>query len=376
MSRNNQPGTHLGPGAASENVLSCSERVLPHGFAGQTAGASAEPFNKQRLTWLLFAAVVALLLPFYQHVFYFLGYGGARIRYYGIIRDQDHHPVAGARVEATAYAHPLINIPFAGGDIVRRVHAESNTLGRFTIDGGIGYGLNWNEPMRRGYLIATPSPSFLHFTVRTAPGAFRPNPRRPVLIPAWRMGPKPRLLHWGGDIFFRKPSATTLDLLRCSQRSGRRDVGDLVVAVTAPPRPLALKKCFFAVRISVLDGGLQRTQAVFPFKAPKAGYRKMVLLYVFYNPPLPAVPRGTFALGGDMPALFYVSLLNGRAFGVLRIHPQTTAFNNGGRVGYGIYLNCAGSRNVQLYKCKEIKPNNKKYTRTVLKKLVEARGRH
>jgi hypothetical protein len=197
-----------------------------------------------------------------------------RIRFYGVVGDQNGQPVPNAKVYITV----LYNSLFGAGQ--KRATMETEADGSFTVSGYKGRTLDIGLE-KEGYDYAGDTGPF-HYTALVGQAVqFQPDPKSPVKFVMWkRKGPEPLVSYY--KLEFRLPydnSPHRLDLLKgCEVREG----GDIIIRLNAPPVTLEETRQKHAwdwdLVFEAVDGGFIPSGKKLMSEAPEGGYQLSINL--------------------------------------------------------------------------------------------------
>jgi len=270
-----------------------------------------------------------------------------RILFYGKVLDQNADPVAGARIKATAVSRTGAARVLATGEGQSKNQLEATTAqnGRFKMDGGKGFALNFKKIECDGYVLSPQTESqFMYGQLLRDPVSSRfhhPDPAKPVIFRMWKLGKlEPLLCHEGIRIrldptekWRHKPYASLI-----KQKNHAKPDETFDVRIERDPNG--------AERVVFKNGGIAiRKDDTFMFEAPLDGYNQTLDLGVrgksdSYSYPTPA----------------YFQLNNGEVYGVCRL---LVLRNHRGATQVSfrdVRINPNGSRNLQYDGTNRIRP--------------------
>lgn len=242
------------------------------------------------------------------------------VDFYGRVIDQDNNPVAGV----------LINYDLGGVYLAPGSGSASITTdekGEFNIDEGKGLTLHFRKMNKPGYQyksskIVDGSESLVYSLNNSLWD--KTSQENPFIFTLWRLDRYPEVRRGEKDIYSKLDELShTLDFadfIKKTQALKGLQEGDLQITVdkTKPEEN-------GVVKISAINGGLQETDDLYPFRAPETGYLPSVQYELVY------VPR--FKDFEQFFKKFYFTSRNGEVYGYIEIDVEPNWDE-----GYAIFL--------------------------------------
>jgi hypothetical protein len=250
--------------------------------------------------------------------------------FYGKIVDQNNHPVEGVNVTAGVGTY---DGPTRSGG--QKYNTLSDAEGRFSFTGIHGAG--------SGYLLEK---SGYEFNQRqpfaSRPRNYIPDQKNPAILSMWKLqGAEPMLRTQIQAGLACDGTPRRLDLI-----TGRRDTGNLVVALTRIPTNIDRGRPFaWTLTLEISGGGLIETSDLYPYEAPPGGYKPSISI---------TMPANTKQWTPQVNRSYYI--FEGKNFGRITIdlmanyQPPPTHFE------VASYINPSGSRNLEFDQAKQIHP--------------------
>jgi hypothetical protein len=252
--------------------------------------------------------------------------------FYGKIVDQDGLPVDGVRV--TAGVGTYVSFTESGGT---KYFTVSDAEGRFSFIGIHGSGCGY-LPEKPGY----------EFSQRQAfasrPEDYVPDPNNPAVLKMWKLHGAERMIK--ARIHGYIPCDGTPTVFNLTTGKGVSIGGNFTVRLVRNPVNIVRGKPFdWQLTLEVSGGGMKENTDLYPYEAPAAGYQHGITVNM---------PAGTRAWSPDYQKAFYFTAGNGQDYGRINIdltgdfQPPPTSFDA------DIYVNTAGSRNLEFDPFKQI----------------------
>lgn len=250
--------------------------------------------------------------------------------FYGTIVDQNNRPVEG--VSVTAGVGTYDGPTRSGG---QKYFTVSDVEGRFSFTGIHGAG--------SGYLLEK---SGYEFNQRqpfaSRPKDYVPDPNKPAILSIWKLqGAEPMLRTQIQAGLACDGTPRRLDLL-----TGRRDTGNLVVALTRKPTNIDRGRPFdWTLTLEIPGGGLIETSDIYPYKAPSGGYESSISINMPANTKqwTPQVNRSYYIFDGKNYGRITIDIM-------ANYQPPPTHFE------VASYMNPMGSRNLEFDQAKQLHP--------------------
>jgi hypothetical protein len=251
------------------------------------------------------------------------------VEFYGKVVDQDANPISGAHIQGEAL-HIRVIFPAPGGaqDEIIPINQESDSNGRFEVQGMTGRGLVIESVQKDGY---EPEP-WQHSS-----GALGGSFDNPIIFKMWSTNIHEQLIT-GEKKFQIVPDGRTYFINLTEGTIAESGAGDLKVWVKRPDGVKDGDRFDWSSEVDAVSGGLlQETDGNSPmFSAPTDGY-------------LPSFLFGQKAGSGWGDSTgskrFYIMLLNGKMYG--RISIELYAYYNNqipGLIRLSYAINPSGSR--------------------------------
>ena len=248
---------------------------------------------------------------------------------YGKVVDQDGHPVAGVDVTG-------IIIMIGGTNTRYKTRTDAEGLFQFTGLHGSDIGA---DVAKEGYEMDYQRAIFKSSDQST--------PTNRVIYTMWKLrGAEPMMYVEFESYIPRDGNTNTFDLLSERQNGS----GDLMVQLIRDPLEIApnnLRKPFnWSIMLAITNGGLMEyTNQLYPYEAPGKGYQKTITLNYTTN----MVGWQSWAKRD-----FYFNAKDGQDYGRMTIEVHAGAQTPKAYFAAKIYINPAGSRNLEFDPSKEI----------------------
>lgn len=312
----NKPENSTALNAPSERNASDTSIQTPAGTVTGTASlAQANKLENPKATAMkaIWAAVNAQSLDFY-----------------GKVIDQYGQPVVGADVQG--------NVMLVEGYHTRdEIHqAQTDKEGKFSFLGLHGYGLGiW--PKKDGYTYDLKLPS-------KRPNDYQVAPSNSIVFTMWKLKGAEPMIH--SKIHAYVPcDGTTVNF---NLQTGRKTVSGDDLAVTLSRNPVNIdrsKPYDWTLTLAITSGGLVEIADSYPNEAPAEGYQSSITI---------SMPTTAIDWVHTLSRSYYFKSQDGQNYGRITIN-TTTNFQPPPTVFRAdIYINPAGSRNLEFDPAKEI----------------------
>ena len=251
---------------------------------------------------------------------------------YGKVIDQDGHPVAGVEVTGTIQLEPDDK-----PDLHYKTQTDANGLFQFTGLHGAGLAV---KVAKAGY------------EMNNMRGVFEPSgqtsPTNRVIYTMWKLKGAEPMIYVDFESYIPRDGNTNMFNLLSNRQNGS---GDLMVQLIRDPLDIApnnLRKPFnWSIMLAITNGGLlEYTNQLYPYEAPSDGYRKTITLNYTTN----MVGWQSWAKRD-----FYFNAKNGQDYGRMTIEVHAGAQTPKAYFEAKIYINPAGSRNLEFDPSKQIR---------------------
>ena len=255
---------------------------------------------------------------------------------YGKVIDQDGHPVAGVEVTGT-----IEFVPDDKPDLIYKTQTDANGLFQFTGLHGAGLAV---KVAKAGY------------EMDNMRGVFKPSgqssPTNRVVYTMWKLKGAEPMKHAKIDSSVPCDGAPEhFDLLSSKMNHTVADIqpssGDFIIKLTRDPLIVDRRKPFnWSVELTITNGGfLEFNNQIYPYEAPAEGYQS----HIVFN-----FPTNMVGWTNEVKRNYYFKAQDGKAYGrmavdILADRPQPPTYFDA-----DIYVNPAGSRNLEFDPAKEI----------------------
>ncbi|MEN8661904.1 MAG: hypothetical protein ABF330_05375 [Lentimonas sp.] len=245
----------------------------------------------------------------------------SKFEFYGLVVDQHGEPVEGAvvKLKTRAYKRSIgLKLAYTRDDFIRKDEVEhTNASGRFVFNDGYGSGLTIEEISKEGYVSARGQMNATFLS--TSGGRHHPDESAPVIYTMWKKaGAEPLIKEEFSFKFLKGAPAQGISLVGGKWIKTNTSAADLIVSASmGEPNPKRRNQFDWQVTIEPVNGGLIKTDDIFPYTAPESGYEKN---YTFSQ----KEATGSWASSIRNQA-FYVKAQDGQVYATVtidfRVHP-------------------------------------------------------
>jgi hypothetical protein len=232
-----------------------------------------------------------------------------RINFYGLVVDQDNNPVP----------EVLINYDLGGKYLAPgsgQGQITTDDKGKFNIDDGKGFNIYFRNMSKPGYQYrfskdGGTSVPFYNINNKEWDGTSKKNP---YIFKLWRIDRYPEVLKSRGSIEAKPEEKDhTLDFMDRTKPLVLKGLQDGDLQITIDKTKLDENG---VVKIAAVNGGLQETDDLYPFRAPEDGYVPELEYKLLYSP--------QFKDFEELVKNFYFTSRNGEVFGYIEmeVHPN------------------------------------------------------
>jgi len=266
----------------------------------------------------------------------------SKFEFYGLVIDQNGDPVEGAKVQmkTRAYKRSIgLKLDYTRDDFIRReevVYTDSS--GRFEFDDGYGSGIRVEAISKEGYVPGRGQKSISFLS--TSGAKHHPDPSNPVVYTMWKKGVAEPLVKEEFSFKFNNGDPPQgISLVRGKWIKTNTVDADLIISASmGEPNPERRNQFDWKVTLAPVDGGLIRTNDIFPYEAPDSGYEKT---YSFSQ-----TMTDSNWLSSTSDLSFYVKAKNGQIYGSVTIDFNTHPFGDFFTT-VKVLVNPNGSRNLE-----------------------------
>jgi hypothetical protein len=259
-------------------------------------------------------------------------YENAPIKFFGLVVDQNGHPVTDAEIDAQCN----ISDGFFHQHFVE-LHLKSDGNGKFRVIGAYGMQLTISKVSKTRYFqcdggVYDYSPPF------GSSGKYIPDSRNPTKFLLWKQrGPERLVWCLVSKMIVPDGRVYTVDLMHASVIPGRSPNGDLYMSVTRPKTISPYGPFDWSYVIEVNRGGLIVTSDPLLYLAPEGGYQPR---YEF-------ISKATNQPPPDPRKKFYIKCREGHIYANFSLGVYPRMQSDGAELLFESYANPRGSRNLE-----------------------------
>lgn len=201
----------------------------------------------------------------------------SKFEFYGLVVDQDGAPVEGAtvRMQTTKYKRAIgLKIDYTHEDFIKKsevVYTDSS--GQFEFSDGYGSSLLIEEITKDGYLPARGKKNISFLS--TSGARHQPNASEPVVYTMWkREEAEPLIKEEFRFKFYNGNPPQGISFVQGQWTKSNIANADLIISANmGEPNPEQRNQYDWKVILTPVNGGLVKTDDIFPYEAPDSGYK-------------------------------------------------------------------------------------------------------